>query len=152
MELLHKVVTDFVLFSFIEGCVFCACFKYYGNCRGFGFKEVVTISLVNCIVSQIIPPILYQVVMIVWMGCYLFLFKNKTILVGLYLSFVTMILMLVVEMIIAIFYEKVLHLNFMGFDRLSLFFTILPMKIVEILLIIGGSRMKAWYGTIEKRK
>lgn len=152
MELLHKVIVDFVLFSFIEGCVFCACFKYYGNCKGFGFIEVLAISLVNCMVSQIIPPILYQIVMIVWMGCYLCLFKNKTILVGLYLSLITMIFMMVIESIFIMIYVNVFNIEVSNFNSIQLFILCVPMKIFEIIIIKGGSHMKAWWATIEKRK
>lgn len=152
MELVHRIVSDFLLFSLGESLIFSFYFKRIGNCRGFGIVEVFIIGLVNCIISQLIPPTLYQFLAVIWMGCYLYLFKNKTILVGLYLSTCAIVLMLVIEMIMAMFYENVLNINFMNLKNIELFITIIPMKLIELILIYGGDKMKMWYGSIEKRK
>lgn len=152
MDLLTNIIEDFIFFSFLESIIFCLYFRKFGNCSKFTYKDIFIIGLVNCVVSQVIPPLLYQLIMAIWMGLYLKLNKNKTLLIGLYLSFSGMMLMLIVEMIMAMFYEYILHLNFMNFSILYLFLAIIPIKIIELLLIIGGDRMKGWFGEIEKKK
>lgn len=150
--MLGKIISDLLLFSILESFIFCLYFKKFGNCKEFKHYEIFIIGAVNCIISQVIPPLLYQLIMVIWMGFYLFLFKNKTLLVGLYLSAMSMLLLLTIEMLGAMAYEYILNINFMELDKIKLFITIIPMKLFEIFFILGGDRMKAWYSEIEKRK
>lgn len=151
-NLLFRMLSDYFMFSLIESKIFCFYYEKIGNCSKFKFWEVLIIGLVNCILSQTIPPILYQFVMTIWMGCYLYLFKNKNLTTGLLFSTSSMILMLVVEMAVAIFYLNIFKFDFLELNNIELFLTSIPIKILEMLLILGGDKLKAWYGDIEKRK
>lgn len=152
MNLLVNIIVDFNMFSVMESAVFCLYFRRFGNCDKFTIEDILVIGFGNCIISQIIPPLIYQMIMIIWMGLYLKLFKNKKFVVGLWLSFSAMALILVIEMLSAMIYENCFNFNFMEIGKIKLFLTILPMKFIEILFILGGNKMKAWYGEIEKKK
>jgi chromate transport protein ChrA len=153
VDLINNITTDFLYFSFIEAIIFCYYFNKIGKCGKFVFADIVIIGFSNCLISQLFPPILYQLLMIITMGCYLYLFKSKGILYSLFLSMSAMIFILVVEMIMAIGYELIFGFSFTEISKFKIFITILPMKIVEALMIKGGGiLMKAWYGEIEKRK
>ena len=76
MELLKSIVVDFVLFSGIEGFIFCLFFEKIGGCRKFKWYEWLILSFGNCVISQMLPPTIYQVVCIIWMSIILNFIKH----------------------------------------------------------------------------
>ena len=66
MELFKSILMDFCLFSLIEGFIYCYFFTNIGNLNHFNLKEIIIISIGNCIISQIFPPLFYQFIMILW--------------------------------------------------------------------------------------
>lgn len=152
MNLLGNIIEDFIFFSFLESAIFYLWFRLIWNCGKFTLKDIVIVGFVNCIISQIIPPLIYQIIMTIWMGLYLRLFKNRTLINGLFISLSAMLILLVVEMCFAMFYESYFNLNFMSLNKMKLFIAIIPIKFFEILFIIGGHKMKVWFSEIEKRK
>ena len=152
MGLLGSIITDFLLFSFWESAIFYLFFRRFGNCDKFTLKDITIVGFGNCIISQIIPPLIYQLVMIIWMGLYLKLFKNKTLFKGLYLSLFSMLFLLIVESVGMMIYDNILNINVISNSNLHIFILIIPIKLFEIILIEGGVKMKAWWSEIEKKK
>lgn len=153
MDWINNLTRDFLYFSFIEAIIFCYYFYKFGKCDRFKFYDFVIIGFTNCLISQIFPPMFYQLVMIVFMGCYIYMTKDKSIFKGMLLSLSAMIFVLIVEMIMAMFYETCFGINFIELSYIETFLAIIPMKILEILIINKGGvlLMKAWFGEIKKK-
>ena len=103
--MLREIVTDFMLFSGIEGFIFCLFFEKVGECRKFKWYEWLILSIGNCLISQLLPPLLYQFVCIIWICSFLHISNNLSILNGLKLSFKSVVFFLIFEMIFAMIYE-----------------------------------------------
>lgn len=148
IEFLKDVAIDFILFSGIEGLIFCLFFTKVGECKKITFLQWLLFSSVNCIVSKILPPVIYQIVIILWISIFLFLLngKNKYIkylLIG--LSSVG--LFFLEEILYSILLQKVLSLELLKFfmndlESLRLFIFIIPLRIIEIINIFIIRRIK----------
>lgn len=66
MEVLKNLVIDFGLFSGIEGFIFCLFFEKIGKCRKFKWYEWFILSVGNCLISNFLPPMIYQIVMTIF--------------------------------------------------------------------------------------
>ena len=152
MELLKSIVVDFVLFSSIEGFIFCLFFEKIGKCRKFKWYEWLILSIGNCLISQLLPPLLYQVVCIIWMALFIHFSNEKNIFDTVKLSFKSVIFFLVCEMLFAMFYDFILELDFTNAKNIVVFIMTLPIRLVEIILIRRYKTMKIWIGESKKRK
>ena len=54
LEFIKGCVIDFVLFSGIEGFIFCLFFEKIGGCRKFKWYEIVGLSIINCLISNLL--------------------------------------------------------------------------------------------------
>ena len=135
MELVKDVVVDFCLFSLIEGFIFCLFFEKIGGCRKFKWYEVLILSIGNCIISQVFPPIIYQIIAIFYMSILLNLLKIEKIFKCLKIVITSMILMMIIEMIFAMIYEVLFKIDFVHCNDYLLFLFVIPIRAVEILLI-----------------
>jgi hypothetical protein len=85
--MLREIVTDFVLFSGIEGFLLCLFFERIGNCRKFKWYEWLILSLGNCLISKLLPPLLYQVIILIWLTTFLYIGNRNSLFGSLKLSF-----------------------------------------------------------------
>lgn len=129
------VLQDFILFSLIEAIIYTQFFNLVCKCKKFNIKEILFIGLVNCLISTIIPPILFQVLMVVFMGCYIFLKKNKTMFKSLLFSLCGMTLLMVIEMSISIISLNLFSIDLMRASGLTLFIYMIPIRILELCVI-----------------
>lgn len=136
MELVKDVVVDFCLFSLIEGFIYCYFFNVIGRLGKFKIKEILILSIGNCLISQIFPPVFYQIITILWMGVLLNKFKKIKLIDGIKFGFYVMIYQLIIEMIVAMFYEIIFKINFSTMKKFYLFLIMIPVRIIEIILII----------------
>ena len=138
MELLKSIVVDFVLFSGIEGFIFCLFFEKIGGCRKFKWYEWLILSLGNCIISKLFPPTIYQVIMILWLSFILYTTnKTKTFKYCIKQAMFSIVLFFIYEVLYSI-----VILNILKFDALVdnlllnaniiLFVFIIPLRILEI--------------------
>lgn len=153
--MLREMVTDFVLFSFIEGLLYAMFFNRVCKCKKFNVFEIIVMSIGNCVVSCLFPPIIYQIVMMCWMAFCLYL-KNetdRTTFQYVKYSFLVMIGQLITEMIFAMFYEFILNIDLFDCNRLKLFIVMIPLRIVQLIIIItiGGLNMKGWLGGVVRK-
>ena len=134
MELLKDIIVDFCLFSLIEGYIFCLFFEKIGGCKKFKWYQVFILSMGNCFISQTFPPLLYQIVMIIWMYIYLKILNKKEKNILLY-SAISMIILLIIEMIYNIALEVIIGLDGFIMNKFNLFLLILPIKLFEFILV-----------------
>ena len=149
--MLREIVTDFVLFSGIEGFIFCLFFEKVGECRKFKWYEWLILSIGNCLISQLLPPLLYQVVCIIWMALFIHFSNEKNIFDSVKLSFKSVIFFLVCEMLFAMFYDFILELDFTNAKNIVVFLMTLPIRLVEIILIRRYKTMKIWIGGVVRK-
>lgn len=162
ISFINKCLVDFVLFSGIEGFISSLFFYIIGKHKKFRLKEIVLLSFGNCIISQIFPPIIYQTLIFIWMGFFLYLTKRTKFIQGLKLSFLVMFYTLICEMSIGMVYEFILNVkDFSSLSPVDNFITMIPIRIAEIFGVfvieyINKRRKlmesKFWYGEIDKRK
>lgn len=152
MELVKDVVVDFCLFSLIEGFIFCLFFEKIGGCKKFKWYEVLILSIGNCIISQTFLPIIYQIVILVYMSFIIKLFdKQYKIYYYIKIVFLSIIFMLITEMLFAMFYDFVLNINFIKIKEVKNFIAMIPIRILQIFLIMKGTNiMKIWMGEVRK--
>lgn len=154
MIIIKNCLIDFILFSLIEGYIFSLFFEKIGNCKKFKWWQIIIMSMGNCIISQIFPPTIYQIIMIFWMFIIICIIEkniNKKYILLPINSFTC-------TFIIEITYSILLN-EFLSFDRFYHFnniFTIflfsIPLKILEIILIRKGCDvMKAVFGGIVRK-
>lgn len=145
MELVKDVVVDFCLFSLIEGFILCKFYEKICKLNKFKFNEIFILSLINCLISTLLPPVFYQIVIILWIGIFLKIFKKINYIIGLKYGLFSMIFVLVIEMTFCMLYETIFGINFSKMNSMFLFFINIPMKILEIFIIylIGGNKIEA---------
>ena len=149
--MLREMVIDFVLFSGIEGFIFCLFFEKVGECRKFKWYEWLILSIGNCLISQLLPPLLYQFVCIIWICSFLHISNNLSILNGLKLSFKSVIFFLIFEMVFAMIYEVLFNIDFSVLDNTKAFMFMMPIRLVEILFLRRWNIMKIWFGGVVRK-
>lgn len=152
-ELLVNVLQDWILFGLIEGILYCKFYEKICNIKKFRWYEILILSIGNATISQMFPIIIYQSLMIYWMGFLL----NKTkkvenIYYGLKFAFLVMLGQLITEMPYAIIYEFITKIDLTNIEREKLFTIMISIRIVQIIFIYGGVLMKGWLGTGTTRK
>lgn len=146
--MLIEIVTDFVLFSGIEGFLLCLFFERIGNCRKFKWYEWLISSLGNCLISKLLPPLLYQVIILIWLTTFLYIGNRNSLFGSLKLSFQSLAFFLICEMLVSMLYELVLGIEFTNINNLKLFVSMIPVRIIEILFIRRWNTMKLWMGSV----
>lgn len=149
--MLREIVTDFVLFSGIEGFIFCLFFEKVGECRRFKWYEWLILSIGNCLISQLLPPLLYQFICIIWICSFLHISNNLSILNGLKLSFKSVVFFLICEMVVSMWYELFLGIDFSNMNDLKLFVSMIPIRVMEVLFIRRWKSMKIWMGGVVRK-
>lgn len=149
--MLREIVTDFVLFSGIEGFIFCLFFEKVGECRRFKWYEWLILSIGNCLISQLLPPLLYQFVCIIWICSFLHITNNLSVLNGLKLSFKSVVFFLIFEMVFAMIYEVLFNIDFSILDNTKAFMFMIPIRLVEILFLRRWNIMKIWFGGVVRK-
>lgn len=139
--MLREMVIDFVLFSGIEGFIFCLFFEKVGECRKFKWYEWLILSVGNCLISQLLPPTLYQFVCVLWMSVFLYIISIGKITKCMKLSALSVLCFFIYEVIYSI--VLLYGLNFDGLQRnlsskdlMELFIFMIPLRLIEIISII----------------
>lgn len=146
IEIIKDIVIDFVLFSGIEGFILLLFCNKVFNYKKNTFLQWLFFSFANCLITVLFPPIIKQLIGILWISIFLYLFKSnkekylKCLLTG----FFSMAMLIVIEVIYEIILNKLT--NFEAFnlflsnaDMFKLFILTIPLRIVEIIniLLIG---------------
>ena len=146
MELLKSIVIDFVLFSSIEGFIFCLFFEKIGRCRKFKWYEWLILSLGNCVISQVLPPTIYQIICVVYMSIIVKLLnKNKRLLGTIKYSIWSVMLAFVVEVIGSIIIEILFRydrFSCISTNNIFTYIAFIVLKIIELYIIYIWSKLK----------
>lgn len=136
--MLREIVTDFVLFSGIEGFIFCLFFEKVGECRKFKWYEWLILSVGNCLISQLLPPTLYQFVCVLWMSIFVYSLNKQKIFGKILKSILLFIFgIFIVEVIGSIVLEYGFNYNrfpYMKNDIIS-YTSFIIFKIIELIMI-----------------
>jgi len=159
MELLKDIIIDFILFSGIEGFIFCLFFTKIFDCKKFKIYQWFLLAFGNCLISKIFPPIIYQLIMIIWMSILLYLFKFKNKLLYCFgASGLSLLMFLILEVIYSILLEKIMNFESLklfltDFEMIKLFIFIIPLRIIEIIniFIIKEIKMKVIIGGVVRK-
>lgn len=153
IDFLGKSIIDLILFSGIEGFIFCLFFEKIGNSRRFKWYEWLILSLGNCLISQIFPPCIYQIFCIIWM-IYLFIMINKyNIIYSIKIVISSFIFILITEIPYNIILEGFNIIDLFDINNgIKLSLLLLIIRIIEIILIIiGGNKMKILIGGVTRK-
>lgn len=155
MEMLKEVVIDFILFSGIEGFLYAMFFNKVCKCKKLNIFEIFIMSVGNCLLSCFVPPLLYQLLMMVWMAIYMYFIekRKKTILKYIEYSSLMLFGQLIIEMLFAMFYEFILNIDLFEYAKFNLFVVMIPIRVIQLLIIviIGGFNMKGWLGGVVRK-
>ena len=134
--MLREMIINFMLFSGIEGFIFCLFFEKVGECRRFKWYEWLLLSMGNCLISKILPPTIYQCVCIIWMAFLLKEFNKNISTVKILKIVVSSLLMFyIVEVIYCIIIQyTALYDILLSDDILKNFILLFPTKILEIFI------------------
>lgn len=153
--MLREIVTDFVLFSFVEGLLYAMFFNRVCKCKKFNLFEIIVMSIGNCVVSCLSPPLIYQIIMIGWMVFCLYL-KNgtdRTIFQYVKYSFYGLLYSLITEMLYAMFFEFILNTDLFNFTKVQTFVVMIPIRLLQFVVIIEWREihMKSWLGGVVRK-
>lgn len=155
MEMIKDIIVDFVLFSGIEGILYAMFYNKVCYCQKFNIFEIIIMSMGNCLISCIILPIFYQILMIVWMSfCLLLKERNfDSILKYIKYSVVGMIVFLVCETVTMFPLDKIFGINYNILSKFQIFICLIPTRILELLIILigGHTNMKSWFGGVVRK-
>lgn len=134
---MKDILLDFILFSGIEGFIFCLFFYKIGNCRKFKWYEWLIMSFGNCVISKVFPPMIYQILMIIWMGLFLkyFIMYSKSIFKCTKLPFCSFWMMFIVEIIFSIILEKLFNFDRFSINYVYVLKVIFPFYIIKCIEI-----------------
>ena len=125
-----------MLFSGIEGFIFCLFFEKIGGCRKFKWYEWLILSLGNCLISKFLPPVLYQFACIVWITLFIYFTNEKRIFSSVKLVLVSMGFYVTTEMLFSMFYEYVLNIDLFTYDVYSRFVVMILLRIIQIFVVL----------------
>lgn len=153
MNLFINIIIDFILFSGIEGFIFCLFFEKIGKCRRFKWYEWLILSIGNCLISQLFPPVIYQVICIAWMIVFMYLTSNMKITKIITLAISFMLMFYIIEILYCILIENtILYDILLSENVLKNFVILLPTKLLEILISWKGeSIMKLVAGGVVRK-
>ena len=148
INFLKDIAIDFVLFSGIEGFILCLFFTKVCGCNKVNFIKWFIFSFVNCLISKLFPPVIYQGIMILWMAIFLYHTNNKDNYFR-YLKFssIAMGMFLVTEILYSILLNKVMNVELLkffmsDFEQIKSFIFLIPLRIIEIINIFIIRRFK----------
>lgn len=152
MELLKSIIVDFCLFGIWEGIIYYYFIRKIYNCNK-NKKLIVLIAICNSISTNLILPIFYHFIIILYMGVIIYKNSDYNFIKSLKLSGIMILIISFVEMIYSILLE--IFLNFDGYcnnvDIHKLFLFSLILKIIEYILINKGEKaMKVFFGEVRK--
>lgn len=140
---LENAIVDFCLFSLIEGFILCKFYENIYKLSKFKIYQIFVLSIVNCLISEIFPPLFYQIIIILWIGLFLKIFKKIDYKDGFIYGLFSMIFVLVTEMLYNFIIELFIGLDGFNMNDLNLFLLIIPIKIIQFIIIFfGGNKIE----------
>lgn len=153
MDSVIQILLGFVLFTLVENVIVAMFYEKCCGCKKLKWWQILVMAVGYGLIAIGLPPLIYQAVIILWMGLCLCLFNKKFDKKYFIYCFVYMALLLVVEMIYSFLLEVSFNLMLNEvLNQYIRFLYLIPCKILEITIIWKGdfSIIKAWAGRISK--
>ena len=135
MELLKSIIVDFCLFGLFEGWICCLFFEKIGKTNKFKWYQILILSFINCIISKIFNPIIYQILMIIWTISFLTIYKKFKLFKNIKYGLFCVLYMLIIEMNYSILLEIFFNIDCFNLTILNKFIYMIPLRFMEILII-----------------
>ena len=143
MQLLKDIVIDFCLFGLFEGIVYYYFIINIYNCNKNKYIPLL-IGILNSIVTNIFPPILYHIIAIFYLRLLLSKLNCINIIKGIQKSFYMILAISILEMIISMFTEIILNIDLYTKNinyQILILFSIFA-KLIEIIIINIFNKIK----------
>lgn len=134
---MKSIFIDYVLFSLIEGIIFNLFFINVGKLNKIKWWQVPIMAFINCVLSCTLPPLVYQLVIIINNALFLILNKNSAKCSFGYSAF-GVLLFFIFETAYNFIFEVMIGFDAIGINRdekLKIFLLIIPLRIIEITSI-----------------
>lgn len=155
-EILGNTAVDWVLFSFIESLIFSGLYYYMGNLKKMKWHEIGIMGIMNALISQLFPAVVYQFIIVIWLVILLKnINKSEKLLRLIKIVVFSILYFFIIEMIFNILYVNLTDIkDFTDLNKFELFINTIPMRVVEIfiILLVRRTKMKIVYGAGVKRK
>ena len=138
MGMIKDIIIDFVLFSGVEGFIFCLFFEKIGKCRKFKWYEWLILSVGNCLISKFLPPMIYQIACVLWMSLLLNLFMKINIKKCIKLNIILIGVLYIIEVIYTIIINKIFNFNrFLNINEnnIKIYIMFILLKCIELSLL-----------------
>lgn len=143
MEIIREFIVRLILFGLIEAWMFNMFIKKHTFNYNYAFKDVLCVGFIAQLADIIVVPIMKQIVMVMSFATYL---SNKDISVksSVVYSIKFMLMLLVLETSVFMFYDIFMDLILVNLSVVELFLMMIPMRVIEVIII------KFWIGGVEK--
>lgn len=134
---MKSMLMDYVLFSLIEGIIFNLFFINIGKLNRIKWWQVPIMAFINCALSCTLPPLAYQIVIIINNALFLILNKNK-VKYSFWYSALGVLFFFIFETAYNFIFETIIGFDAIGVNRdekLKIFLLIIPLRIIEICSI-----------------
>lgn len=149
--MIKNIIIDFILFSFIEAWIYSLFFNKLCGVKKFKIWQIFIMGFGISIIGTLLTPIIYQIFIILWMAICICCWNNDfKYIERIKFSFLAMMYTLVIEMPYSILCESFFKINFVELSYMKLFFTMIPIRFVEVFIMIGVKNLKSWMGNIRK--
>lgn len=154
-----NILIDFVLFSFIESFIIYLFTNKVFKCKKVKTIYIILTAIINSILSQFVPNILYQIIIIIWVSIFLNFYDKRKI----YKYYLKMMLKIfvyffILETIYGILIQLFCDFNGLSnsldiIDKLELFYLMIPLRIMEIIgvRVMEVTRMKLVLGGVVRK-
>ena len=158
MELLKSIIVDFCLFGLFEGIVYYYFIIKIYNCHKNKLIPLL-IGILNSIITNIIPPILYHIIIILYLGIIIYYLKNKNekLIKCIYDGFLIILFISIIEMIISIIIEILFAIDLYKINTKFIIIYIFSIiaKLIEMFIIYHYEKwrvkiMKVFIGEVVK--
>lgn len=141
---MKSILMDYVLFSLIEGIIFNLFFINIGKLNRIKWWQVPIMAFITCALSCILPPLVYQPIVIISNAIFLLLNKNS-IKNSFKYSALSVLFFLIMETAYNVVLEVFFHFDAIGVNRdekLKIFLIITPLRIIEVITLFLYRKIK----------
>lgn len=152
MELIKNIVIDFCLFGIWEGIIYYYFIRRIYKCEN-NIKLIFIIAICNSISTNLILPIIYHFIIILYIGFIIYKNSKYNFMKSLKLSGIMILIISCIEMMYSIFFEIFFGIDvYKNIDFYILLLISFSIKIIEFLMIhiFGGTLMKVFIGEVRK--
>lgn len=147
--MIKEFLLQLILFSIIEGILLDYFLIKIYNYKSMGYKNILLYSIGITIIYFIFPPILRQIVIILFSSYFIFIIFKDNYIKKLKIIMLFCLNIMLVELICAMIYEYIFGIDYATLNKINTFIIMIPIRFVEILLIkkevliwvLGGSEV-----------